>query len=280
MKTDKIFLLITLITLSLVSFGYSSTGSQIPYPIDNDNAVIILGGELGSKKDLEHVTGYFKKNSNFDIYHIDFKVRGGIDACSKSLKDKMAKLPLNQYKKVNFFCFILGGVTLRAVLENETIENLGNIVLIRGPIEERLAKVAVEVYPKFLIKIVKGQTVLDLAKINFGGFPKVNSKIGLIIETKPNTLAEKLIKRVKKKLKKKNKQKTFAYETTTFHPDSLHTTHQDFTYLALDHNQMYQNPQLYLQEVISFFNHGTFGKKADRSKVNSTIHFFPFSIEE
>lgn len=269
MKKKTSISLILFSTILFISIGCSSTGSNIPRSIDHDEAIIILGGELGSPKDLAHVTKYFRENSDYDIYNIQYRSKKGIEYCSDNLNKKINKLPLEQYKKVNFFCFILGGITLREYLKKEELGNLGNIVLIRGPIEEKLAQVAIDVYPDFLIKAVKGKTLFDLSKNVYKDFGKVSNDIGIIIETKPNKLADKLVR------KSMRGKRDIRYEMTHFHPDTLFVGHKDFTFLALDHNEMYQNPQMYLPAVINFIQNGTFGEYADRSQRFLTLNYFP-----
>lgn len=256
---------------SLFIINCTSTGSNKPRSIDHEEAIIILGGEMGTKKDLNHVTNYFRKNCNYDIYTIFYKSKKGIDQCSNNLKKELSKLPLDKYQKVNFFCFILGGMTLREYLNKNKIDNIGNIVLIKGPIEERLGKVAVSVYPDPVLKVVKGKTLFDLSKIVYNSFSDIDSKIGIIIETEPNKLANNLVKKQKKMYHKLS----YSLDNTTFHPDSIFKGHSDFTYLTLDHNEMYQNPQLYLDNVIYFYRNGYFGELADRSLTDYSIQYFP-----
>lgn len=253
----------------MIFIGCSSSGSIKPESIKNKNAIIILGGEMGTKKDLHFVNNYFKNNCNYDIYTIFYKSKHGLDQCKSNLKKELELLPLKKYDKVNFFCFILGGMTLREYLNENEIQNLGNIVLIKGPLEEKLAQVAIDVYPDFLLKIVKGKTLFDLSKIVYKDFSDINSKIGIIIETEPNKLGKDLIKKQKAQLK------SYTYEKTVFHQDSLFSGFDDYTYLALDHNEMYRNPHLYISSVVNFFEEGTFGKFADRSMSNYSLEFLP-----
>ncbi len=263
---------IILLSLICLLTNCTSTGSNTPRSIDHEEAIIILGGEMGTKKDLIHITDYFRKNCKYDVYNISYKSRKGIDYCTDNLEKEINKLPLKRYKRVNFFCFILGGMALRNYLDHNSIDNLGNVVLIKGPLDENLAKVAVDVYPDPILKMVKGKTLFDLSKIVYKSFSDTKSNIGIIIEIEPNKLGDDLVKKLKKK------QKKYEFETTYFHPDSLFSGYNDFMYQTLNHNEMYQNPQLYISEILNFFKTGTFGLSANRDKTEYSIKYFPKPI--
>ncbi len=262
----------TLNILFLLLISWSSIKTQeTDLPGSKNEALLILGGELGKKKDLIDLEEYIAQRCNYDVINMDYRSKKGLDKCVKNLKKELIKINYEKYDKVNILCFILGGAVLKEYLTDEKIPNLGKLVVIRAPIEERISNIASYIYPNFLIRLTHGKTVIDLSTYDFNSINFPNVSTGLIIETKPNLLAQKIAK----KLKKKAKDNPVIYEKTIFNPDSIMKSFTDHMYVELDHNAMYVNPDMYVENVISFMVNKHFGLDADRDKTDLVKEIYP-----
>ncbi|MBN2521193.1 MAG: hypothetical protein JXB17_11845 [Bacteroidales bacterium] len=249
----------------------SIEASDITLPGNPDEALIILGTEFAKKKDLINLIEYITERCNYDVIILDYYSKKGIDKCIKNLKKELIKINYQEYDKVNFLCFIPGGIILKEYLTNEKLQNLGKIVVMRAPIEERISNIASYIYPDFLIRLTHGKTVIDLSTYDFNNIYFPNISTGLIIETKQNLLAQKMAK----KLKKKAKDDPVIYEKIIFNPDSMMKSFTDHMYVELDHNAMYINPDMYVENVISFMVNKHFGINADRDKTDLVKEIYP-----
>lgn len=236
-----------------------------------NEALIIMAGELGSRKEVDTLIEYFDRNCEYNVFNADWKDRTGLEDCYIKLKKRMSEINISKYDKVHFFSFILVGKLLRYYLQNDIPDNLGRIVLLRGPLEERILNISIDIYPNWILRMKYGKKIFEMAKIEYKDFGNIHADIGMIIETEPNELAKNIVKRIKEKYTGDDPK----YTTTFFHPDSIMKGYKDFTYLAMDHNEMYTMPEKYIDLVITFIKNGTFNDITDRQKTNYTIDFFP-----
>ncbi len=217
-----------------------------------EEALIILGGFTATPNELEKATDYFKQNSSYDVLTPDFKSKDGFNACVKNLKQFISTAKLGRYKKVHLFCYILGGMILREFLKQDSIPNLGRIVLDRGPLQERLALAVEESYPDFLLDRIWGKTLFDIATFDFSYFPDCGGDIGLLIETRPAKVIRFHIEQI------------LNQDSLSFAPDDIMNGYADYAYLPLDHDQTYYEISEFGPMVLKFFKTGSFGNEANR----------------
>jgi hypothetical protein len=231
--------------------------------------IIVLGGMLGSAGQVERVAACLDTFPGFDARAVRFKSRAGLAACRRNLRQQLSAINYYDYAKVHFFCFILGGVTLREVLPALAIPNPGSIVLVRGPFEETVASAAPYAYPAWVIKLTYGNEPFDLAMVRYADFPDCGFGFGMLIETVPNKLAVGVATRLRR-----------AYGgddliPTWLTPDSLMQGYRDFAYIALDHNQMYDHPDRYAAMAATFYRTRNFGPLAQRAVPAPMVRLFP-----
>jgi len=232
-----------------------------------EDLVIVLGGELGSRRDVHRVAKSFDQVEGFTAIPVFYRSRFGLNRCESNLKKKLAKIDYSSYEKVHFFCFILGGITLSAVFDEVKPSNIGHVVAVKGPIEEALPNLSPLVIPRWAIWLLYGSTITDIGKRGYNTFG-TNEPVGLIIETKPNPLGIAIQKRLLKKFG------TVSFQSTHLEPDSLFTGWKDYRYIDLHHNDLYRYPSAYRDDAICFFKTGSFPQSADR-RFRSPLKFFP-----
>ncbi len=223
-------------------------------------ALVILGGISGIKEKRENkkiiyfTEKHFKEKSGCDVYCFDYisdrSFNGSYDNFVKNLDTVKNK----DYEKIHFFCFIYGGVILFKYLENNKLDNLGGIVLDRGPLEEKLSKaVGKKIGGKALLKFYGGNNIIEFSKLEYFKVPDnlKNVNIGIIIETKPGRLAKMFFKDIVKL-------------SPNFEPGKIIERSDDFFYINLDHEEMYLKPDEYSDEVLYFLKNNKFSGNADR----------------
>jgi|GEM_PF-794555 len=219
----------------------------------SDEALIILGGFTATPDELEKATEYFKQNSSYDVLTPDFKSKDGFSACVKNLKQFISGVEITKYRKVHFFCYLLGGMILREFLKQDSISNLGKIVIDRAPLQERLALVVEECYPDFLLRKIWGQTLFDIAAIDYSHYAECGVDIGLLIETRAAKVIRFHIEQI------------LNVDTLSFAPDDIMKGYTDYAYVPMDHDQMYDEIFKFGPMVLNFFKTGSFGETANRT---------------
>jgi hypothetical protein len=222
------------------------------YQIDSDEALIIMGGFTATVAATEGAAAYFRKNGDYQVFNADFQSKDGLSICVHRFKQYLSEIEMGRYKKVHFFCYIMGGMVLSEFLKQESIPNLGRIVLDRGPLQEQVPIVTIKSYPDVFMRKIWGQTLFDLATTDYRSFANCNAEIGLIIETKPSKLVLFHINQV------------LNADKLSFEPDTIMNGYKDYTYIPFDHDEMYSRIEEYGSLVRCFLKTGTFGENANR----------------
>jgi hypothetical protein len=238
--------------MSVFSFGrdiiYLQSGSQ---PKSEREAIVILAG-LGSKVHNERKIAKYFKDKGYDIYQPSYIYRKGMDKGVDKLERFSKKHDLNTYKKVHFFCYIIGSWTFNRWFQRRSLTNIETIVYDRSPLQERAPYVLME-DSKFIAQLVIGDVNNELATTPYSPIKSFKGKIGLLIETVPT----KLILR---------HQKTAAsLGPIKWSVGALNQEYTDYFYAPVNHDEMYTHIEKVGTEVLDFIKTGSFGTKVNRT---------------
>ena len=149
----------------------------ILYYVFSKECVIILSGISGQKSQLKKIESLFKEKYGYDAYSPDYIDKKGFEDTYKKLEAFLNGIKNINYDKIHFFCYIYGGLQLFRYFEKNTMENLGNIVLDRGPIEEALAPVIREKKLDLLLEIYGGRNLIEFSYHKYFSVPQyLNNK--------------------------------------------------------------------------------------------------------
>ncbi len=242
--------------MSVFSFGrdtiYLQAGSQ---PKSEREAIVILAG-LGSKVHNERKIAQYFKDRGYDIYQPSYIYRKGIDKGVNKLERFSKKHGLNSYKKVHFFCYIIGSWTFNRWYKKISLTNIETIIYDRSPLQERAPYVLMK-DSKFIAQLVIGQVNHELATTPYPPITNFKGKIGLLIETIPT----KLILR--------HRKTAISLGPVDWSVGFLHQEYTDYFYAPVNHDEMYTHIEKVGPEIMSFIKTGKFGEKANRIAPNS-----------
>lgn len=241
--------------MSVFSFGrdivYMQSG---PQPKNEREAIVILAG-LGSKVHNERKIAKYFKDKGYDIYQPSYIYRKGIDKGVDKLGRFSQKHELNSYKKIHFFCYIIGSWTFNRWYHQSGLTNIETILYDRSPLQERAPYVLMK-DSQLIARLVIGKVNRELATAPYPPLTNFNGKVGLLIETVPT----KLILR--------HQKTASSLGPITWSVDSLKQEYTDYFYAPVNHDEMYTDIEKVGPEVIHFIKTGNFGIKANRIAPN------------
>lgn len=238
--------------MSVLSFGrdiiYVQAGSQ---PKSEREAIVILAG-LGSKVHNERKIANYFKDKGYDIYQPSYIYRKGIDKGVDKIERFSKKHALSSYKKVHFFCYIIGSWTFNRWYNKSGLTNIETVIYDRSPLQERAPYVLMK-DSKFIARLVIGKVNDELANTPYSPLTNFKGKIGLLIETVPT------------KLILKHRKTATSLGPVNWAVDSLHQVHTDYFYVSMNHDEMYTHIEKAGPEILSFIKTGSFGEKVNRT---------------
>jgi hypothetical protein len=104
--------------------------------LDSSDVLFVIGGITGTSCMMKNVVKTLQKTVPYPVINITYKSKSGIITCENNLHNQLEILHLQKYRRVHFFCFIMGGYVLSRVLEKQPIPNLGRVILDRSPFQE------------------------------------------------------------------------------------------------------------------------------------------------
>ncbi|MFY0688767.1 MAG: hypothetical protein JXQ90_16455 [Cyclobacteriaceae bacterium] len=216
-----------------------------------DKAIVILPGFGDSRKGRKEQIKFFN-NRGYDIYIPDYADKSSFDNCISNYTQFHADNQLDQYKELHYLTYILGSWVLNIHQAKYPSENIKSIVYDRSPLQERAPKVASTKIP-LITKLIKGKVVGEMADVPYLPLEKKNQQIGLIIESKATTLIRFF------------RKATLALGEIQWQPTQLNQDFDDHMYTRLDHDQMYVRFDVVGDNILSFFENGTFSETARRT---------------
>lgn len=233
-----------------ILFLWSANGfGQVP--AEKNEALLILPG-FGSKIFGTRVLKRFFNQSEMPVYIPKYISRKSIEASKLNLEQYYIRQELDQYDELHVMSYIVGSWTLNEWIRDYGKRNIKTIVYDRSPLQERA--------PTILIKDLKRVNALMFGKIteDFINTPypvlvDTSLSIGIFIETYATNVV------------RKHRETAMALGPIHWDVASLKQPFTDFTYVPLNHDQMYTKPQDFGQEVFYFIIHGHFSEGFKRN---------------
>ena len=211
-------------------------------------AIVVLPG-LGyaeeGDRDFRKFATRVAASTDFDVYVPDIEKRDGIPQSVAALERFAASHEFAHYEKLHFVAYILGGVTLNLWLQDHAPANLGSVVYDRSPLQERAPAILVKTHP-YVTRMIVGNVIFDLAKIDRPVLERSDIPIGLIIESRATGLIKHFHKRA------------LAMGPVSFNPDGFGQPHTAYCYVWLNHDEMYHRFDVLEPEILSFARTGRF----------------------
>lgn len=237
----------------LFVFAYSNFLAQESN--QSSEALLILPG-FGSKiYGTKKLKRYFR-DASMPVFIAPYISRKSIDGCVSNLNQYIFKKELASYTKLHVLAFIVGSWTLKSYLTKITsLQNLRTIIYDRSPLQERAPWVLINDM-KLVNGLLFGPITHDLVRTPYPVLNFTGIRRGIIIET----MATRVIRN--------HKNTALSLGPISWSPDSLKQPYDDYTYLPLNHDEMYKHPEAYGQEIFYFIRNGVF---SDSMKQNRPV---------
>jgi hypothetical protein len=233
-----------LLSLCIFLLGHGVYLSQDS--LKTDQALLILPG-FGSKIYGTRALKQFFKQAEMPVYIPRYISRKSIRLSMNSLERYYQKKGLGEYKQLHVLSYIVGSWTLNQWIADYGKRNIKTIIYDRSPLQERA--------PLILLKDMALVNALVFGKITRDfvntPYPVLNDSTiikGVFIETYATNVV------------RKHKETAMEQGPLSWDVTDLKQPVNDFTYLPLNHDQMYTKPQVFGNEVFYFIEHGHFSE--------------------
>jgi hypothetical protein len=233
-----------LLSLCILLFGHGVYLSQDS--IQKEQALLILPG-FGSKILGTRALKQFFKQSDMPFYIPRYISRKSIRLSINSLERYCQNKGLGEYKQLHVLSYIVGSWTLNQWIADYGKRNIKTIIYDRSPFQERA--------PLILLKdmalvnaLVFGKITRDFVNTPYPVLNDTSIVKGVFIETYATNVV------------RKHKETAMEQGPLSWDVVNLKQPVNDFTYLPLNHDQMYTKPQAFGNEVFYFIEHGHFSQ--------------------
>lgn len=228
-------------------------------PVGEKQAILILPGFGSISHGVKNIRDYYI-DRGYDLFIPDFISRKSLEECTRNIDEFINKYALEEYKNIHVFCYIVGGWSFNLWLKDHELPNLTHIVYDRSPIQERAPYVLVEDLP-FFSCLIAGKVLKEFSETPYILNNKTaQKKIGIIIEKVPTKLMLKY-KETAKKLGPIN-----------WKLDGLMQRNNDYCYIELNHDDLYEEFDEAGEQVLYFFKHGSFKSSANRTMPETNLY--------
>ncbi len=153
--------------------------------------LVILPGITADRAARRHLLDYFRSRSPYRVFLPDLCQYFGIGFAARQLLHYLDSRELGSYQRCHFICYISGGFILRQALAQRPLLNLGRVVCVRSPLQERVPERSLRRYgPLPALKF--GKVLFDLAGDRLNRLPELNADVGYVIEHGLSAQAEQL----------------------------------------------------------------------------------------
>jgi hypothetical protein len=218
------------------------------------HALLILPGFGSRINGTGALKRYFKK-AEMPVYVASYISRKSIKKSTENLEHYYQTHELSQYDELHVMAYIIGSWTLNQWIKDYGKRNIKTIVYDRSPLQERA--------PTILIKDLKLVNTLLFGEITEDF---INTPYPVLVDTSINTGI--FIETYATNVVRKHRETAMALGPIHWDVASLKQPFTDFTYVPLNHDQMYTKPQEFGQEVFYFITHGHF---SDGFKRNAPV---------
>ena len=161
----------------------------------NKEALVILPGITATPAKRVFLRNYFDTHTDYDVFlpqlWQSLGIRGSAWQLHRFLEKRMKP---SGYALVHFLSYISGGFILRAMLSRWPLVNVGRLVHVRSPFQERVPGLVILTRGRLVAFLVKGRMMFDLASTWKDRLPfaKTGHLQGLIVERGLSKMAAKL----------------------------------------------------------------------------------------
>lgn len=218
-------------------------------------AILVLPGLVGDQSSWDALGDFFS-GRGADLLLPDYISRRGVNASAENLEDFLDAVDIQRYDEVHVFAFILGGWVLNTLLQTYPFENLRSIVYDRSPLQERASSILMEEIPG-LISLLTGDTVRSLRDTPYPQLNRSGIPVGILVETRATPLVRAF------------REEVLAMGPIDWSVPALGQPFNDHAYVPLDHHDMYRRVDTFGEEVLRFFETGSFSDHVRRSPPTS-----------
>ena len=211
----------------------------------NKEALIILPGITATPEKQAFVKKFFCEHTDYDVYLPRLWQNLGIRGAARQLQRFMDRHA--GYERVHFLTYISGGFILRYMLWRRPLPNIGRLVHVRGPIQERVPGLVILKHGRLAAFMIKGLMMFDLSAPwrNEIPFATTSHPQGLVIEKGVAKLAAEL------------GLKADDFDRLRNGPEFKIPAADDTWLAAESHDEAYTSEAL-LGRMVSFFKTGKF----------------------
>ena len=158
-------------------------------------ALIVLVGITANRAKRARLAAFFMRADDYDVYVPAMPQRLGLRYCVRWLRKYLSRTVARKpYQRIDFLSYISGGLIFRYAIQDFSIANLGRVVFVRSPVQEKVPAALVAKFGKLLTGLMLGRMVLDLCSADLGNppIPENAAERGLIIESGVSEAARSL----------------------------------------------------------------------------------------
>ena len=215
--------------LVLPGFGYGRAGEQ---------AFRSLAGSIRAE--------------GLDLYLPTYISRPGLGTSRERLEQFIRDQRLERYERVHVFAFLAGGWTFNPLIETHALPNLSTVIYDRSPYQERGPAIASEKLG-FFTWLKYGLVVFDVARTPYRPVTAPGVRVGLLVETMPTPFIRRFARTA-------DQQGPYRFEC-----DAFGQRHDDCTYVAMNHDELYTRFGEVWPEIQAFIRTGRFTSAANRA---------------
>ena len=222
--------------------------------IPKKHALLLLPGFGSRINGTGALKRYFKK-AEMPVYVASYISRKSIKKSTENLEHYYQTHELSQYDELHVMAYIIGSWTLNPWIIQYGKRNIKTIIYDRSPLQERAPTILIKDL-KLVNAILFGEITKDFIKTPYPSLVDTSINTGIFIETYATNVV------------RKHRETAMALGPIHWDVASLKQPFTDFTYVPLNHDQMYTKPQEFGQEVFYFITHGHF---SDGFKRNAPV---------
>ncbi len=221
----------------------------------SNEALLILPG-FGSKiNGLGPLKRHFK-NFEMPVYIAKYISRKSISASVENLDVYFKNHHLEQYDTLHVLAYIVGSWTLNQWIIEHGKANIKTIIYDRSPLQERAPFILLQDL-KWVNFLLFGPITRDLINTPYPVLKDSTINKGIFIETFATNIVRKY------------RETAMALGPLNWNVDQYQQPYADFTYLPLNHDIMYTQPEIFSGDLLYFIRHGHF---SDQSKFHQPVN--------
>lgn len=159
---------------------------------NHSEALVLITGITASRSDKKHLLDFYRTHTDYQVYLPTLSQYFGIRFAAWLLTAFLRRLNIAAYSRCHFICYISGGYILRCALSSSRLDNIGRVVMVRSPLQERVPECALRRYGRTLPLLSHGKILIDLAEDWKDRLPPIAAETGYVIEHGLSRLGQQL----------------------------------------------------------------------------------------